>query len=414
VKLLLSNFQIHKDAAVEIPEGETTYLEGDSDTGKSSKLRAIRWACENKPDGGSFVTLKTPRGTTSVVTLEIDGHVITRERGKSKNVYVLDGEKFEAFGRTVPESIAKVLNLSPYAFQLQGESPFLIGMTPTEAAKILSDACGLGVIDTAVGFVRAKKTAAEADIRKSEILMESAQRRFDSAAEALPLADALDTAANLSDTVLELENRAAELSDAIDDAPEGEAIDVEAVRSCAILARSAEKAVYDLTNTIGRLRASINDEPKGVMFDTRAVRAQFEIASAISGALVSLAARADSLRLAISDAPVGQLFYIDPVRPFVSLARVCGEWIADMTKVATQMREALSQAPVGEPVDIAPVWQAYAVAQAAEWDATELRGMRDKLRAAILEAPTGVELDTTELLKQRAHIKVCPTCGREM
>ena len=78
------------------------------------------------------------------------------------------------------------------------------------------------------------------------------------------------------------------------------------------------------------------------------------------------------------------------------------------------MREALSQAPVDEPVDIAPVRQAYAVAQAAESNAAELRGVRDKLRAAILEAPTGVELDTTELLKQRAQIKVCPTCGREI
>lgn len=372
MKLTVQNFQIHRENSVEIPEGETTYLEGDSDIGKSAMLRALRWVCENKPDGGSFVTFKSPRGTNSKVTLELDGRTVTRERGKSKNTYGLDSEVFEAFGRNVPEPVAKFLNLSPYAFQLQGEVSFLIGASPTEAAKILSDACGLGVIDTAVAFARNKKTVADADIRKCEILLDSAQRRLDDADKELPAADALERAADLGEETEVLESRRQALSDAIDDEPGGEVLDIAAAQASVALARSAEVGVKDLLG------------------------------------------RAAALRKAIADAPKGELYDIAAAKEKMGEARVIGAWLADVGASALRLRQAIDDAPRGGAYDLGPVAKALEAARAVESEVTMLVSMSNSIRDVLAVAPKGDLLDTSELEKQRAQIKVCPTCGREL
>ncbi len=372
MKLSVSNFQIHKANTVAVPEGEITYLQGDSDTGKSAMLRAIRWLCENKPDGGSFVTFKTPRGTTSVVTLEVDGHTITRERGKSKNLYTLDGETFEAFGRTVPEPIAKVLKLSPYAFQLQGEQPFLIGFSPTEAAKVLSDACGLGVIDTAVAFVRAKKAVAEADIRKCEILMESAQAKLTAAEKQLPLAEALEKAAEIGEGVAASENKRDAARLALEDEPAGEVLDIAAAQGKADLARFAGLA----------WRAELN--------------------------------RAVALRAALSDAPKGAVFELSGIQTAVTaLKDICTE-CAGLRSIADKLTQTLAAEPLGSVYDVGAAHNKHSLAVVLFGEMADLSKMAQTMQAVLHDEPFGDMVDTTELKQQRAQIKVCPTCGKEL
>lgn len=372
MKLTVSHFQIHKSATVDIPEGETTYLEGDSDTGKSAMLRAIRWLCENKPDGGSFVTFKTPRGTNSVAKLEIDGHVITRERGKSKNTYTLDGEVYEAFGRSVPEPILKVLNLSPYAFQLQGEAPFLIGASPTEAAKILSEACGLGMIDTAVGFVRARKTAAEADIRKSEILLESAERRLAEAGAQLPLADALDRIAAAGEAVEAQERRCAAMSDALDAEPHGEPIDLAAAKGRAAAARLARDEAGVLLPLVSKMQGVLSAEPKGVPVDLTAARRSAGRLHLLRGDVEELARITGRAEAMLRAEPKGATVDLTGAKGRLARTRTLGERIRDVRGSLARIEQLLAAEPKGEPVDL------------------------------------------TELKNQRAAVKVCPTCGREL
>lgn len=415
MKLVLSNFQIHqKPTTLDIPENETTYVEGDSDTGKSSRLRAMRWLCENKPDGVSFVTFKQPRGTNSLVRLEVDGHVIERERGKSKNLYRMDGETFEAFGRSVPEPIAKFLALSPYTFQLQGEAPFLIGASPTDAAKILSDACGLGVIDTAVQFVRSKKAAAEAEIRKSEILLESAQARLAAATEQLPLARALEAAAKAGDDVEELTRNVGLLSDALDDEPKGEVVDVEAVRTVADTAHACEAERDTLTTMTMRLCGAIRNEPTGTVFDVAGSVRAADIARARRSELEGMRSHAVALNRAIQTEPTGTLLDVSAAKPFIAEARVLGGWIADVTISKGRICQALQAEPHGEVWDVSAVVPVTRRAIAASDEAAMLDKMARAMRAALQNEPQGVLMDTSELQKQRAQIKICPTCKREL
>jgi energy-coupling factor transporter ATP-binding protein EcfA2 len=414
MKLTVNNFQIHKSKTVDIPEGETTYLEGDSDIGKSALLRAMRWIGENKPDGGSFVTFKTPRGTTSLVKLEDAGHVVERERGKSKNAYRLDGETFEAFGRTVPEPVAKFLNLSPYAFQLQGEVPFLIGASPTDAAKILSDACGLGVIDTAAAFVRGKKTAAEAEIRKSEILLESAQGRLTQATEQLPLADALEKAARTGEEVLSLTDRYGWIAHVLDDEPLGEVRDVEGVRLSAAAAHAVQCEVQSKLLQIDALARAIRAEPTGALLDVEAVRPVVARLNLLAAALLEGSTFANWIQSELDAEPVGTAYDLEAVKMIAGEARVIGGWLKSVTASRDRMRLVLASEPVGDIINTAGIAEAIAKARATQEERAMLGKMCQAMFASINAEPQGNLIDTTELQQQRARIKVCPQCGRQL
>jgi len=414
MKLTVENFQIHKKKTVDIPEGQTTYLEGDSDIGKSALMRAIRWLCENKPDGGSFVTFKTPRGTCSTVKLEADGRTVERERGKSKNTYRLDGETFEAFGRSVPEPIAKFLNLSPYAFQLQGEVPFLIGNSATDAAKILSEACGLGVIDTAVAFVRGKKTVADAEIRKSEILLESAQGRLATATAQLPLADALEKAAKLGEDVLSLTDRYGWIAHVLDDEPTGELLDVEPLRTAAYRAHGAWEAIFNLTGKAGGLRRAIGSEPTGTPYDVEAVRPFYLTALASNAVCRGLANNVTVLQRLISEEPIGAPYDLEPAKMIAGQAHVIGGWLRDVTESRDRIQFVLNTEPRQNFIPTAGIAEALAKASAARHECDLLDNMCRTMRYMRDAEPQGVFEDTTKLQQLRAQIKVCPTCGREL
>ena len=377
MRLTLSNFQIHRDKTVDIPEGETTYLEGDSDTGKSSCVRSLFWALFNKPDGSFFVTIGSPRGTTSKVAFEFGEHTVTRERGKtagSKNLYSLDGQTYEAFGRDVPEPIAKVLNISPHAIQIRDprEPLFLVSHTPTEAAKILADACGLGVIDTATSFVRGKKTAAEAEIRKTEILLESAQRRLADAEAQLPLADALERAAALWDGVAETMARHNTLYNAIDTEPTGDPLDVEGARAAVERGRAAANEGNLCMRQAVALRGLIDAEPQGEIVNVSAVRTV-----------------AERLRGLVPET-------------------------AEFCDVRARLVKAIRSEPQGVSYELEGVRLAVAGIGGHEAERADLTRMRDSLRRLIGAEPQGEMIDTTELKQQRAAIPVCPTCGREL
>ena len=311
MRLTLSNFQIHRDKTVDIPENETTYLEGDSDTGKSSCIRSLFWALFNKPDGSFFVTIGSPRGTTSKVAFEFGEHTLIRERGKtagSKNLYSLDGQTYEAFGRDVPEPVAKALNISPHAIQIRDprEPLFLVSHTPTEAAKILADACGLGVIDTATAFVRGKKAAAEAEIRKTEILLESARRRMTDAEAQLPLAAALERAAALGDGVVETMARHNTLYNAIDTEPTGNPLDVEGARAAVERGRAAANEANLCLRQAVALRGLIDAEPQGTAYGLAGVRLAVAGIGRHEAERADLARMRDAMRRLIGAEPQGE------------------------------------------------------------------------------------------------------------
>lgn len=147
----LDNFQIHDSIDLDFCDGVNCIV-GESDIGKSSIIRALRWVFTNKPAGIS--TLISENETKTKVSVKLDDIVITRLRGKSTNYYNIQGNKISNFGREVPEHLRKYLGdkvkiLSEsidIGFSLQHNPAFMVGDSSSFKGKILDSICGNDII----------------------------------------------------------------------------------------------------------------------------------------------------------------------------------------------------------------------------------------------------------------------------
>lgn len=158
--LTLRNFQYHRKYTLEF-DPLLTCVVGPSDRGKSALLRALRWLAANRPSGDAFLR----RGAKGVsVTLAVDGKNVVRSKGKS-NAYKLDGKVYAAFGQSVPEPVASLLDLSPENFQGQHDAPFWFALSPGEVSKELNRIVNLELIDCTLknlaSGLRAAKSASD-------------------------------------------------------------------------------------------------------------------------------------------------------------------------------------------------------------------------------------------------------------
>jgi chromosome segregation ATPase len=138
------NFQRHENRTITFDPRLTTFI-GQTDAGKSSMLRLLRWVALNTPDGDAFIRIGS-KG--AIGTVRIDGHEIRRVRmANGTNEYYLDGEKFVAFGTGVPQKIQDVLKLSRLNFVGQKEPDYWFSQSPSEVSRQLNAIVDLGVID---------------------------------------------------------------------------------------------------------------------------------------------------------------------------------------------------------------------------------------------------------------------------
>lgn len=170
----LNNFQRHKKLVVQFSPGITTIL-GETDVGKSSLLRALRWACQNVPSGDEFVRRGADGVEVRLAIAEKGGKLtIIRSKKNRENYYQLecrgDGGKvlakhYRAFGANVPEDIAKALQLDDINFQGQHDAPFWFSESAAEVSRRLNAVIDLSIIDEALSRVAA--TVRQANERKS-------------------------------------------------------------------------------------------------------------------------------------------------------------------------------------------------------------------------------------------------------
>lgn len=170
----IQNFQGHEDTYIEFHPGVNVFI-GQSDSGKSSVIRALEWVINNKPDGDAF---RSDWGGETLVTLEVDDHKVTRVKGKGEraNLYILDDQKFKAFNKGVPDEIQQVININEINWQGQFDSPFLLSRNAGEVARQLNQVSNLSIIDTAISnasmLIRNNHKSIEDDLSISDDLQE--------------------------------------------------------------------------------------------------------------------------------------------------------------------------------------------------------------------------------------------------
>ncbi len=144
----LRDFQRHKLRRIVFSKGITT-IEGPTNRGKSSIIRALRWVLLNDFRG---IPLRKGAKTVSV-RVKIGGKWVGRKKGANVNVYTLGKKKFKAFGTKVPEEIQAHLKLNGLNFQGQFDPIFWFSSTGGEVSKQLNRVIDLSIVDTSLGKI---------------------------------------------------------------------------------------------------------------------------------------------------------------------------------------------------------------------------------------------------------------------
>lgn len=173
-RLYIKNFQSHSDRVIDF-DPHITVIIGRNDVGKSALLRALSWLAFNRPAGDEFIRWGEK---TATVELTVDGHTITRTKGKENSYRLDNGEPYKALGQgVVPEVIANVLNLGPVNFSNQLDPPFWFCETAGEVSRQLNSIVDLGVIDDVLAGAAAKVRSAQSDISLTEQRLAQAEER---------------------------------------------------------------------------------------------------------------------------------------------------------------------------------------------------------------------------------------------
>lgn len=179
VSLELNDFQVHKHIAVDFGKS-ITCIRGETDKGKSSILRALRWVCLNDIPGEEFIRIGAKRTVVKLlVKVGKDRHEIVRIRGGGTNEYWLDSKVYRSFNNGVPPDIAAVLNLNEINFQAQHDSPYWFTETAGEVSRRLNAIIDLSVIDTALSNVAAEVRKAQERKTISEERLTAAKKEYE-------------------------------------------------------------------------------------------------------------------------------------------------------------------------------------------------------------------------------------------
>jgi hypothetical protein len=174
------NYQSHRDTYIELSPG-VNFFTGQSDSGKSSIFRMLKWVATNRPLGESFVSWGSSKDETEV-EIALDDATVIHTPGGYSLIKGKDRQDWSAVGTGVPETIMQALNLSTLSFQSQMDSPFLLSSSPGEVARTLNEVADLDKIDsTLVNINRMardnRSQLTETASRKQQLEIELSQYR---------------------------------------------------------------------------------------------------------------------------------------------------------------------------------------------------------------------------------------------
>lgn len=150
---------------------------GSSDSGKSSIIRALKWAVFNTAPANLHSDFSDGKSTS--VTVETDEHTVARTKEKW-NGYVLDGKEFKAIGKGVPDEVADALNLDSINIQNQHDATFLLSKSPGDIGKYLNEIVDLESIGEVVSHLHGRRLVVGQDLTRADERIESLEASVES------------------------------------------------------------------------------------------------------------------------------------------------------------------------------------------------------------------------------------------
>lgn len=167
----LKNFQQHKDRKFDL--NKVTVLVGPSRRGKTTVLRALGLVLLNRWHKG-FVR----HGQTNAeVEIELDGHTITRKKGKRENEYTLDGKRFVSFGQgRVPDRIEAIAKVGPDNIQRQLDALFWFSESGNKVSQKLNQIINLHDIDKSLAIAGQDVSSARTHLKATDDRLKEARK----------------------------------------------------------------------------------------------------------------------------------------------------------------------------------------------------------------------------------------------
>lgn len=199
-EVYLRDFQKHRRLRL-VLDPFVSVLVGTNGAGKSSVLRAIRWALTNKPQGNRMIG-RWRKAPYALVKVRLDKQSIARKKGKGLNEYYVDGKKLKAFGTNTPQAVGDLANVGPVNFQWQHEGPYGLSLSAADASRLLNSVVNLGSIDASLKIAATK-------VRRAKARMDVTQERLQ---EARAGRDRYEWAERLSSRISAFEQRTAQIA----------------------------------------------------------------------------------------------------------------------------------------------------------------------------------------------------------
>jgi len=140
-ELKVKGFGLHVEKTIQFKPGVNVIV-GESESGKSTLIRALALAIENSPRGGEKLYQSDDTDEPLFIQIKTsDDNTVKR----TKNKYYLNRSKpMKAFGSSVPAPIKEIFNFKEINWQRQfTDKPFLLFNTGGAAAKDLNKVTGL-------------------------------------------------------------------------------------------------------------------------------------------------------------------------------------------------------------------------------------------------------------------------------
>lgn len=204
--LKIWNFQSHEETKLNFSPGVNVIV-GDSDSGKSAIIRALRWIVYGKPKGDGVCSWW---GGGTKVSIEIDDLRVIRRKDKTGNSYKLlqdgDSKTFRAIGTDIPEEIEKLINLDEINIQRQGDKHFLLSNTSGEVAQQFNRMAQLEKIDIGRKNIESAIRDTTIDLRKKAEEKKELKQSYRGFAYIEDVEQVLETLESLSEELKNLEN----------------------------------------------------------------------------------------------------------------------------------------------------------------------------------------------------------------
>lgn len=145
------NVQPHRQRRLAFEPGLNVIV-GETDKGKSSLIRGLRWLALHESASG----LITHGETVMKVGVRTPNGTIIRFKDSKESGYKLGEEYFKACKTDQPKEVQDLLLLSETNFQSQFDSMFLLAATPGQRAKEINKLIALEDIDHANTWLKSK------------------------------------------------------------------------------------------------------------------------------------------------------------------------------------------------------------------------------------------------------------------